>query len=244
MELAASFGKQTVMPAWFVTATGTDIGKTYVTSGLVRCLRRQGEKVRALKPLVSGFEPAAVAQSDPGELLAAMGEPVTEEGVARISPWRFAAPLSPDMAAACEARMIDFETLITFCRAATAPMLFIEGVGGVMVPLDASRTVLDWMAALQLPLVLVTGSYLGTLSHTLTAVDVCRRRGLAIAALVINESLQSGAPLDETRATLARFLPDIPLAVLPRPADEAAFAFLWRLLARPCGGTGQAALYP
>jgi dethiobiotin synthetase len=218
------------MAAWFVTATGTDIGKTYVTSGLVRHLRGAGKKVRALKPVASGFDAYALAQSDAGELLAAMGEPITEESVARISPWRFAAPLSPDMAAAREDRTIDLDALIAFCRAAAAPTLFIEGIGGVMVPLDAGHTVLDWMEALAFPLILVTGSYLGTLSHTLTAADVCRRRSLAIAALIVNESPDATVPLDETAASLARFLPDIPLATLPRPADDDAFAAIWRLL--------------
>ncbi len=218
------------MAAWFVTATGTDIGKTYVTSGLVRHLRGAGKQVCALKPVASGFAASALAQSDAGELLAAMGEAITEESVARISPWRFTAALSPDMAAAREGRTIDLAALIAFCRAAAAPTLFMEGVGGAMAPLDASHTVLDWMEALAFPLVLVTGSYLGTLSHTLTAVEVCRRRGLAIAALIVNESPRATVPLQDTAATLARFLPDIPLATLPRPAGNDAFAALWRLL--------------
>lgn len=217
------------MAAWFVTATGTDIGKTYVTCGLVRHLRRSGRAVAALKPVLSGFDARASLQSDAGELLAALGEDVTDDGIARITPWRFRAPLSPDMAAAREGRTIDFAELISFCRAAS-PTLFVEGVGGVMVPLDARHTVLDWMAELGFPLVLVAGTYLGTLSHTLTAVDVCRRRGLAIAALVLNESVESAVPVDETAAALKRFLPDIPLAMLPRLADDAAFAALWRLL--------------
>ena len=57
-----------------------------------------------------------------------------------------------------------------------------------MVPLDDRHTVLDWMMALNVPLVLVTGTYLGTLSHTLTCLDVLKRRELAIKALVVNET--------------------------------------------------------
>ena len=59
-------------------------------------------------------------------------------------------------------------------------VLLIEGIGGIMVPLDDEHTVLDWMLVLQLPVILVAGSYLGTLSHTLTALDVLRRRGLTV----------------------------------------------------------------
>jgi dethiobiotin synthetase len=81
--------------------------------------------------------------------------------------------------------------------------------------------VLDWMAALDIPLVLVAGSYLGTISHTLTALDVLRRRGLAITCLVISESAISTVPLDETRDAVARFAPGIDVVALPRLAGPA-----------------------
>src|SRR3974390_2417091 len=86
------------MTAFFVTATGTDIGKTFVTAGLVRWLRGQGVGGAAIKPVVSGLAPGALAASDCAVLLAAMGEAITPEAAARISPWQFTAPLSPDMA--------------------------------------------------------------------------------------------------------------------------------------------------
>ena len=69
-----------------------------------------------------------------------------------------------------------------------------------MVPLDESHTVLDWMSALRIPVLLVAGSYLGTISHTLTALHVLAHRNLDIAAVVVSESSAPGAPLDETVA--------------------------------------------
>jgi dethiobiotin synthetase len=212
------------MSAIFVTATGTDIGKTFVTCGLVRALQARGRKVAALKPIASGFAPAGAELSDSGLLLSALVRPVTPETIAEVSPWRFAAPLSPDLAAAREGRVIDFAAVAGFCRDAIATRdgaLLIEGVGGVMSPLDARHTVLDWMAALDIPLVLVAGSYLGTISHSLTALDVLRRRGLAITCLVISESAISTVPLDETRDAVARFAPGIDVVALPRLAGPA-----------------------
>jgi dethiobiotin synthetase len=212
------------MTALFVTATGTDIGKTFVARGLIHALRQQGRTVAALKPVVSGFDPAMAAASDPGLLLAALGQAVTPAAIERIAPWRFAAPLSPDLAARAEGRTLDVAALIEFCRAEIATgadALVIEGVGGIMVPLDERTTVLDWMAALGLPLVLVTGSYLGTISHTLTALDVLARRSLAVAAVVVSETEGSAVPLDDTVATIARFAPSSPVIALPRlPARE------------------------
>src|SRR5262245_43386351 len=100
------------MTAAFITATGTDIGKTFVTRGLIKHLRAQGRTVSALKPVVSGYEPAEAAGSDPGLLLAALGREVTEDTIADISPWRYAAPLSPHIAAAREGRTIEFRRVV------------------------------------------------------------------------------------------------------------------------------------
>ena len=141
-------------------------------------------------------------------LLAALGEHPTTEALDRIAPWRFRAPLSPDMAAAREGRAIDFAELVAHSRdaiAVTPGTLLIEGVGGVMVPLDERHTVLDWIAALRIPALVVVGSYLGAISHALTALDALRSRDIAIAALVVNETPQSSVELDETVATIARF---------------------------------------
>lgn len=211
------------MTAVFVTGTGTDVGKTFVTAALIREYRRRGRAVSALKPVASGFEPAEVEVSDPGTLLEALGETPTPAALDRIAPWRFRAPLSPDMAASREGRSIDFAALLDHSRAAmaAADMLLIEGVGGVMVPLDDRHTVLDWMTALQLPVLAVGGSYLGAISHALTALAVLRQRALRIAAFVVNETPASTVALDETAATIARFAAGVPVVTLPRLAGPA-----------------------
>ena len=208
--------------ALFVTAAGTEIGKTLVTAALVHQLRQAGRPVRALKPVISGLDGAALAESDSGQLLAALGRPIDEDEVAGISPWRFKAPLSPHMAAAAEGREIDFAALVGFCRgeisssAAAGESLLIEGVGGAMVPVTTRKTVLDWMAALGLPAVLVGGSYLGALSHTLTAARVLRAEDVEIAAVVISESAENSVGLAPTVGTLRGFLPATPIVPLPR----------------------------
>jgi len=207
------------MTAVFITGTGTDVGKTFVATGLIRALRREGRAVDALKPVVTGFDPSAVEGSDPARLLAALGRPLSAEALAEISPWRFRAPRSPAMAAEAEECALDVDAVIRFCReavAATSGTLLIEGVGGIMVPLDERRTVLDWMAALGLPLIFVAGSYLGTLSHTLSALDVLARRDLKVAAVAVSESANATVPFVETVRTLGNFVRHAPVFMLPR----------------------------
>ena len=211
------------MSAYFVTATGTDIGKTFVTAGLIRALRRAGRPVDALKPVISGFDPKSVAASDTGVLLAALERPFVPEAVAHLSPWRFSVPLSPDMAAAREGRSVDFDALTAFCReriAAATGTLLIEGVGGVMAPLDERHTVLDWIAALDIPILLVAGSYLGTISHTLSALEVLKSRGLRVKSVIVSETEGSTVNLDETAASIRRFAGNLNVVAVRRLPDD------------------------
>jgi dethiobiotin synthetase len=209
--------------AIFITATGTDVGKTFVATSLIRHLRRMGRLVEAIKPVVSGYDPVSAATSDPGLLLDALGMPVTAQEIDRISPWRFKAALSPDLAAEREGRNIDVDAVVGFCQSALKQrrdILLIEGIGGVMVPLDAERTILDVMMALQLPLILVTGSYLGTISHTLTALDALYRRGMKVMTTIVSETPGATVTLDDTVAAIARYAE--PVIGLPRMTAEQA----------------------
>jgi dethiobiotin synthetase len=187
--------------------------------------------------VVSGFDPDDWQASDPAVLLAALGRPLTLEEVEGVSPWRFKAPLSPHTAAQREGRAIAFQEVVAFCRRAMAArrgVLLVEGIGGVMVPLDDRHSVLDLMSMLRIPIILVAGSYVGTLSHTLTALEVVARRNIDIAAVVVSESDGSAASLEDTVATIQVFAETIDVVGLPRlppgACEHAAFARLAGLI--------------
>jgi dethiobiotin synthetase len=208
--------RQTVT-AIFITATGTNVGKTSVVAALIRHLRQLGRTVEAIKPIVSGYDAARAAASDPGTLITALGVPFSPESIDRISPWRFRAPVSPDLAARYEGRSINVDHVIAFCRSAIEnrrDALVIEGVGGVMVPLQEQRTILDVMMALRLPLILVTSTHRGAVSHTLTALDSLFRRDMNVLATIVNEAPDSAEPLDDVVASIGRFTE--PVIGLPR----------------------------
>lgn len=205
----------------FITATGTDIGKTFLTCSLIDYLRGIGQDVDALKPVATGFDPKRAEDSDSGYLLRALGRVVTLAEIDRVSPWQFAAPLSPDLAAEREGRALDFDALVEFSRNAMREhrgTLLIEGIGGVMVPLDRRHTVIDWIEALAAPVILVAGSYLGSISHTLTCLEALLRRALAVRAIVINETPGSTVTVDDTIASVAKFAEGVPVIGLERGA--------------------------
>ena len=93
----------------FITASGTEIGKTFVTRTLIHQLLKSNLCVRALKPVLTGVDKDDGASSDAGLLLNALGLDICAKNISSISPWRFKQPLSPDLAAAREGTSIAFE---------------------------------------------------------------------------------------------------------------------------------------
>jgi dethiobiotin synthetase len=216
------------MKSLFVAGTGTDIGKTHVACALIQAVQARGLTVDAFKPVVSGFDPADPGASDPGRLAEALGE---ADALPRISPRRYRAPLAPNLAARLEGESLSLDDLVSDCRARLArpdrDLLLIEGAGGVMSPLTDDATNLDLMVALDLPILLVAGSYLGTVSHLLTALEVIRARNLTVVAIVMSESLDA-PDLAQTADMLRTFETRAPLVLAPRAEtwDAAALADL------------------
>lgn len=189
----------------FITATGTDLGKTYVTQMLIRQLRDKGEPVLALKPVASGFTDDDPA-SDTALIAKAQDFPLAPETLDRLSPWRFTAPLSPHLAAKKERRAIDPQQLMAFCRNHDSPLhhLLIEGAGGVMTPLTPQYTTLDWIKALHCPALLITGCYLGAISHTLTAMRALESETIPLQGIIVNAPANAEG-LEDTAESLRQF---------------------------------------
>lgn len=209
------------MTAIVITATGPDVGETNVTVSLMRMFGQAGHMVEAIKPIVCGYDPTRPAASPTGALVTAMRLPFVPKAIGQISPWRFRAALPPELAAQREGRIIDVDQVVAFCRSASErrrDILLIECTGGVMAPVDGLRTMLDVIMALNLPVLLVTGTYAGDISHTLTAVDSLFRRNLNLIATIVSESPAGELPLDDMVAALSRFL--TPVIGLPRDGSQ------------------------
>lgn len=152
----------------FVTGTGTGIGKTVVSAALAY---RWGATY--WKPVQTGID------AEPGD-----SETVSSLSGARVHPPRhvFRAPLSPEAAAALEGRSI---ALTDFDLPGGEGPIVVEGAGGVLVPLNAQCLMVDLMVRLALPVVLVAGTGLGTINHTLLSLAALRARHLAVAGVVL-----------------------------------------------------------
>lgn len=195
---------------FFITSTGTDIGKTFTLEKLCRKLLDEGKNVKAIKPIISGFKDDD-QNSDCAKILKVLGKDLNKKNLDEISLYRFSAPLSPNIAADLENREIDFASLLSFCQNAILDAkknnsyLFIEGAGGVMTPITNNKTFLDLIEELKIPAILVTANYLGTISHTLTAIEALKIRKIKIDKIIFNIR-ETQIDAKQTLETLRKFI--------------------------------------
>lgn len=207
------------MSALFITGTGTGVGKTVVTAALTHQVKQRGQRIRALKPVLSGLD-GCDGETDSAILADAMGLVQTSAVIKSISPWRFKAPLSPNIAAAREGREIDPGAVVAFCRKVIEEneITLIEGIGGTHVPLARNFLVTDWISALDIPVLVVAGSYLGSLSHTLAALEALAAQGIEVKGVVVSESREEPMALADTVAALWEQTPRTKIISLKRIA--------------------------
>lgn len=170
-----------------MTATDTEVGKTFVSGLLMYYLRREGLNPGYFKPIASGcyFEDGRLMSEDLAWMAGFLGEGMPPE---LHCPLRFEKPLAPLAAARLEGRDVDLGVVReAFKRLRERySTLVVEGIGGVMVPLKTDCLVLDLMAEMALPVLIVARPVLGTINHTLLTLAAVRARGLHVLGFVTN----------------------------------------------------------
>lgn len=210
---------------FFVTGTGTEVGKTVVSAALAHDLRQQGSTVAVFKPAVTGLD-------EPGEpdhalLRRAAGSAQSDDGIA---PYRYGPPASPHLAAAQVGEEIDPERLRSAAHeaAAGAERLVCEGVGGLLVPLAwrvcsgernklaSSYLVRDLAVDLGLPLVVAASPGLGTINHTLLTLESARTAGLNVAAVVLTPWPEEPSAIESSNLETIEGLGEVTVLTLPQ----------------------------
>jgi len=186
------------VPALFVTATDTEVGKTAVASALAVLLRQRGRDVGVMKPVASGCDEAGdgLVSADGVCLARAAG---VDDAHGLVCPVRLRHPLAPSVAAELEGRRIDLSAVWDAARALADrhDCLIVEGIGGIMVPITGDYLVADMAAEFGVPLLVVARAGLGTINHSLLTVEFARSRGLDVAAIVLNSPARSAGGLAE-----------------------------------------------
>lgn len=190
-----------------VVGTGTGVGKTYVTAGVVGRLRRDGVDARAVKPLQTGYPP----DDD-----AATVRRIVESEDAAVCHGRFEPPLAPAVAADREGADLSYERVRGDCRASLdeVEVGVLEGIGGLRVPLADGREVLDLVADLDCRAVVVARSGLGTLNHSALTVSALERRDVPVEFVVLNR-YEGSDVAERTNPDVLADMVDPPVHTLP-----------------------------
>lgn len=209
--------------AIFVSGIDTDAGKTYATAWLMRALSAQGRTTISQKFIQTG----CVGSSEDIEAHRRLcGVDMCESDIdGTTAPVIFSYPASAQLAARIDGRDID----ISIIRDSTRKLLekydtvFIEGAGGLMVPLSDSYFAIDYVADNNLPLILVTNGRLGSINHTVLSLETIRQRGLKLQAVVYNTFFDADKTIAaDTLGFINRYLnrhfPQTRLFVMP-PAE-------------------------
>ncbi|MBN1493303.1 MAG: dethiobiotin synthase [Candidatus Omnitrophica bacterium] len=205
----------------FIVGTDTEVGKTIVSAGLIRVLRKYGKDTKALKPIATGCEQRdGGLYSEDAALLAAAAEIKDDR---EVTPIRYSLPLSPHVAATLEGSAIDVKALLKMCASYIKNNEFtvVEGIGGLLVPITRDYFVSDLIADLGLPVIVVGRVNLGAINHTLLTVEALKKRSLTIKGIIFN-TLQERetTTVEKTNPAVIRELTHVPmLGVLPYIRD-------------------------
>ena len=190
--------------SYFVVGTDTNVGKTYVSSALLRHFATSGLKAIGMKPIASGCELDAQGEFLNEDVLALVQASNTVASMDLINPYRFIPAIAPHIAA----KQVDVEISIDVIHSAyqqlkaLADAVIVEGAGGFLVPVNQTQTLADLAFALDIPIILVIGMRLGCINHALLTVEAIRAKGLHLNGWIANQVDPGMAMFDENLESL------------------------------------------
>ena len=198
---------------YFVTGTDTGVGKTFVTSGLVRFSRSKGIDAVGMKPICTGDN------SDVRQLLDACGSCEPEH---LINPVWYRTPVAPYTASIIEDRLIDLDGIReAFERLATQhSSVLVEGAGGIAVPIFAHYDFRDLARDLRLGVIIVAANRLGVLNHARLTVEAVRAAGLKCSLIALNSAHPDSDISQQTNLSILGTLVDVPILAVEHNQQE------------------------
>jgi dethiobiotin synthetase len=191
-----------LLKSYFVTGTDTGIGKTCFTAGLALAMKASGMDVGVMKPFATGIPQKSGYLSEDVKFLAEASG--TKDAESLINPYFFPVPASPYMAANKLNAVIDvrvvldrFEQLLSL-----HDVVLVEGIGGILTPILKDYCVADLIKDMNLEALVVAGSRIGTVNHTLLTCDACAKYGIKTRGIIINDFDSAGYDSDDLAADL------------------------------------------
>lgn len=175
---------------WFITATDTEVGKTWTTLALIRYWQRQGVRAVGMKPVAAGCEWTAEGwrNDDALQIWQLSRQVMPSVTYSTINPYAFIPPIAPHLAANIAGVEVDLTPILQAYQqlATESELVIVEGVGGWRVPLNNHQTLVDLVRALEAKVILVVGLRLGCINHALLTAETLERDGCQLLGWVAN----------------------------------------------------------
>jgi len=198
------------MKPLFITATDTDIGKTYVCAGLAHLLKKLDIDVGIMKPFACGVKQKTGFSSNDLTILSKAA--MVSDAEELLNPFFFPIPASPYTAAKNLGVKIDIDYLMKCFRKLDKihDVMLVEGIGGIMTPILKDYAIIDLIKDLEANTIIVTSSKIGTINHTIMTCDMCKNMKIPVKGLIINNFDSTGYPVSDLERDL-NALTDLPV---------------------------------
>ena len=185
------------MKSFFITGTDTDVGKTYVTAGLVVMLREMGIDVGVMKPFAAGTAQKKGFKSEDVEILSTAAQVNDPENL--INPQFFPISASPYTAWKNLKIKPKISPILTGFKKLSEmhEMILVEGMGGIMTPVLKDYFIANLIKDMGIPAVIVARSKVGTINHTIMTVMMCEKYKIPIKGIIVNDFDSDGYKVDE-----------------------------------------------
>ena len=198
------------MKPLFITATDTDIGKTYVCAGLAHSLKKLDIDVGIMKPFACGVKQKTGFSSN--DLTILSNAAMVNDAEELLNPFFFPIPASPYTAAKNLGVKIDIDYLMKCFRKLDKihDVMLVEGIGGIMTPILKDYAIIDLIKDLEANTIIVTSSKIGTINHTIMTCNMCKNMKIPVKGLIINNFDSTGYPVSDLERDLSA-LTDLPV---------------------------------
>ncbi|WP_150467368.1 dethiobiotin synthase [Francisella sp. SYW-9] len=217
----------------FIIGTDTEVGKTYVSTNLIKAYELQNIKSLCLKPVASGKSKKSDLCEDVKSIVEAYKYKFSPDEINLIS---FKEAIAPHIAAAKFNANISLENLESFIKSKYTKdleILMVEGAGGLLTPYSNQITQLDLIKTLQITVILVTSIKVGCINHTLLTINELKRHNVKLASWIANCNNQNTSFIDEQIETIEKLSGYKCSAKINQNANYSDFIELSKILISP-----------
>lgn len=215
----------------FITATGTDVGKTFVTALLIKKLRQAGVDAGYYKAVLSG----AVRKGNcliPGDADYVKRIAGIDTPLEKMVSYVYETAVSPHLASELEGNPVELEKVMADYREAVClhEYITVEGSGGILCPVRREQYMMeDLIKAMQLGIVIVAPAGLGTINDTILTIEYAKSRDIVVKGVILNR-FHSGNKMEEDNRNFIEDYTGVPVLACVKDGAEALEAEPERLM--------------